>query len=298
MPRVVVRLREVGDDVRRRAAARDDVVDARLLRHVLAHHVHHVVHGLDRVERRPPALRRRRRVRRDAVEAELGVDDGEVRRRARVVAIAGMPRDHRVDVLEQPVANHVDLAGAALLRRRAEIAQRPRMSGREPFLDGDRRRQRSGAEQVVPAPVAWRVVLDRVTVRGLRFLRQAGQRVELADDADHRLAGTERRDERGGHAGDAGGHLEAGGLQLLLQQRAALRLLKADFGEAPDLLRDAGVFVAPRVDGAQHRRAIVGGRRLRGHGGNGSVVSGSSGTNRQQQHQSNDGFSTHRGHSS
>ena len=89
------------------------------------------------------------------------------------------------------------------------------------------------------AAVAGRALLDRVMVRGLRFLRQPGQRVELADDADHRLAGAERRDERGGHAGDAGRDLEAGGLQLLLQQRAALLLLVADLGEAPDLLGDA-----------------------------------------------------------
>ena len=72
------------------------------------------------------------------------------------------------------------------------------------------------------AAVARRVLLDRMVIRGLRLLRQPGQRVELADDGDHRLAGSERRDERGGNAGDAGRHLETGGLELLLQQRAAL----------------------------------------------------------------------------
>ena len=44
--------------------------------------------------------------------------------------------------------------------------------------------------------VSGRVVLDRMMVRRLRLLRQPRQRVELADDRDHRLAGSERRDER------------------------------------------------------------------------------------------------------
>ena len=79
-----------------------------------------------------------------------------------------------------------------------------------------------------------------------RLLRQAGQRVELAEDADDGLAGAERRDERRGDAGDARAHLNPGRPQLLLQQRAALLFLIADLGEAPDLLRHVGVSrVAP-----------------------------------------------------
>ena len=242
-------------------------------------------------------MRRRRGVRGDAVKAELGVDHRQVRRRAGVVAIAWMPPDDGVNVPEQAVADHVDLAGAAFLRRRAEVAQRAGMSGREPILHRDRGRERSGAEQVVAAAVARRAVLDGVMIRGLRFLRQPGQRVELADDPDHGLAGAEGRDKRGGNAGDASGHLKAGGLELLLQQRAALRLLVADLGEAPDLLRDAGVLLTLRVDTPKHRLAVGGGRRLRGQGRDTPVVSGFSQTHEQQQ-QRNTGFSGHRGHSS
>ena len=112
--------------------------------------------------------------------------------------------------LEQAGADHVDLARAAFFGRRAVVAQRAGVSRRgQPLLHGDRRRERAGAEQVVAAAVPGRVLLDRVARRGLRFLRQAGQRVELADDADHRLAGAERRDERRRDVGDARRHLEA-----------------------------------------------------------------------------------------
>ena len=190
--------------------------------------------------------------------------------RARLVAVAGMPRHDRVDVLEEPGADHVDLARSAFFGRRAVVAQRAGMPGRrQPVLHGDRRRERAGAEQVVSAAVAGRAFFDGVARRRLRFLRQPGQRVELADDADDRLAGSERRDERGRDVGDAGLHLKAGGAELLLQQRAALLFLVADLGEAPDLLRDAGVGLAParRCAGASPRarrpRRLLGGERRR-----------------------------------
>ena len=60
--RGVVHLGARRHDVGRVAALRDDVVDARLLRDVLAHHVHHVVHRLHAVERRAPLLGGRRGV--------------------------------------------------------------------------------------------------------------------------------------------------------------------------------------------------------------------------------------------
>ena len=43
-------------------------------------------------------------------------------------------------------------------------------------------------------------------------------------------------------------HVEPGGAELLLQERAALLLLIADFREAPDLFGDGGVPLALRVD--------------------------------------------------
>ena len=54
----------------------------------------------------------------------------------------------------------------------------------------------------VPAAVPGHHFRPRLALGG-RILRQAGQRVELREDADHRPAGAVRRDERGRHAGDA-----------------------------------------------------------------------------------------------
>jgi hypothetical protein len=219
-----------------------------------------------------------------------------------------MPRHRDVDVLEEPLADHVDLAGTAFLRGCAVVAQRPGVARRgEPFLHRDRGREGAGAEQVVAAAVSGRAFLDGVMVRGLRFLRQSGQRVELADDPDHRLAGPERRDERRRNAGDAGRHLESGGLQLLLQQCAAFQLLEPDLREAPDLFRDARVFLALRVDAAKHRCALVGRRRLPGRSQvpvapgflvRRSARRGGRSRTKQQQRQCNGGFSTHQGDSS
>src|SRR5262249_53071160 len=141
--------------------------------------------------------------------------------------------------------------------------QRAAVPGRsEPFLYGDRGGERPGPEQIVAAAVPRGVFLDGVSCSGLRFLRQARQRIELADDADDRLAGAVGRDERRRDVGDAGLHLEAGVLELLLQQRAALRFLETDFGEAPDLLGDRRVRVAAALDPLENCRPFVGLRAL------------------------------------
>ena len=106
------------------------------------------------------------------------------------------------------------------------------------------------------ASVSGAVLLDRVMRSGLRFLRQPRQRVEFADDADDRFPGSERGDKCRGNVGDAGAHLEAGGFQLLLQERAALYFLIADFREAPDVFGDARIVVAPRIHSLRHRGLV------------------------------------------
>ena len=71
------------------------------------------------------------------------------------VAIAGMPRHHGVDVVEQTGAQHVDLARAAFFGGRAVEAQRAAaLVGGQPVLDGDRRGGRGGAEQVMAAAMS------------------------------------------------------------------------------------------------------------------------------------------------
>ena len=223
---------------------------------MLAHQVHHGVHGFHAVERRPAPVGRRRGMRRHAAEPELARHVGQAARRARCVAIARMHRHHRVHVVEEARAQHVDLARAALLRRRAvEADGAAALVGRQPVLHRDGRRRGGRAEQVMAAAVARALGDQRIAV-GHGGLRQARQRVELADDADHRLAAAPGGREGRGNLGHARRHREAGGLQLLLQQRAALRLLVAHFGERPDLHGHIAIGARLRVDGREHGIAI------------------------------------------
>jgi hypothetical protein len=100
---------------------------------------------------------------------------------------------------------------------------------------------------VVPAAVASAVFDHRLAFRG-GGLRQARQRVELADDPDDRISGAIARDEGGGDFSHTRLHVEAGGFQLLLQQRAAPGFLIPHLGEIPDLLRHVAIGAALRID--------------------------------------------------
>src|SRR5690606_13589230 len=106
--------------------------------------------------------------------------------------------------------------------------------------------------EVVAARMAGDRVL-RLAALGYRLLHDAGQRVELGEDADHRSAAAVLRDERGRHAGDARLDLETRRTELCLQQRAAFVLLKAHLGKLPDPLRDLGVVAVLRVDRRERR---------------------------------------------
>ncbi len=225
---------------------------------MLAHQVHHVVHRLDTVERRAAAIGRAGRVRRDAAEPDLGADVGQRAGLAHGIAIAGVPRHHRVDLVEQARTEHVDLAGAALLGGGAEELDRPRPPAGQPVLHRNRRRRRGRAEQVMAAAVARCVLDQRLALRGGR-LRQARQGIELADDADDRCAAAERGDERRGDVGHPGLHREPRGRELLLQEGAALRFLIAHFGQRPDPHGDVAVRVGARIDRRQH---VAGAGRL------------------------------------
>ena len=178
--------------------------------------------------------------------------------RTRLVGISGMPRHRDVDVIEEPGAYHVYLARPALFRGRPVVTQRPLLtSRRHPFLYRNCRSQRAGAEQVVTATVSRGIVRNRAPLRRLRFLGQSGQRVEFADDTDHRFPCTERRNEGSWDVGYASLHLEAGRTKLLLQQRATLRFLVPHLREAPDLPGDGGVTVTLRFDTLKHGGTVI-----------------------------------------
>lgn len=104
---------------------------------------------------------------------------------------------------------------------------------------------------------------DRVPL-GLPRLRQPGQRVELADDADHRRAAAPFGGERRRNLGHPDLHPEAGAPQLFLEQRAALLLLVAELGKRPDLQGDVSVAARVCIDRGEHGLRIE--TRLRLHG--------------------------------
>ena len=177
----------------------------------------------------------------NTAEAELRGLDGQRLVDAAEVHVRGMPVQHGVDVVEETRAHHVDLARSAFFRRRAVDADGSRRAAAlQPVRDRDAGRDRGGAEQVMAAGVTGVLARDRRTVcHGV--LVDAWQRVELGEQADHRLAAAGGRDEGRRDPGDAGLDLEPGLLQLLLQERGALRLLVADFRPVPDRFRDLGV---------------------------------------------------------
>ncbi len=257
MAHVVKHFREIGHDVRRRAAAGDDIVHARFLRHVLAHHVRHHVHRLDGIERGAAFLRRAGRMARDSVEAELA---GLVAVRtvlARVVAIRRVPVQRDVGVFEQARAHDVRLARAALFRRRAIEADRAFDPARgEPLLDRNRRADGARAEKIVAAGVRRVLSFDRRAF-GHRSLRQAGKRVEFREDRDDGFTRARRCNEARRHAGHSGFDAEAGVCEFLLQQRRACPFLIAEFGQLPDPERRLVTARCAGIDRLQQEIAIA-----------------------------------------
>ena len=228
MAHVVVDLGELRHDVGRSAAVGDDVVHAGVGGHVLAHQIGHVVHRFGAVERRTPAFRGRGGVGGCAVEAKApGLVAGAALRH-RGVVVAGVPVQHHVHVVEQAGAGHVHLAGTALFRRCSVDAHRARrIAGLQPVRNRDSRDRRCAAEQVVAAGMAGSALDQRLSIRQRR-LRQAGQRVELGEDADDRRASAAAGHEGRGQVGDASFHCEAVVLQVAAQERRAAGLQVAE----------------------------------------------------------------------
>ena len=246
---VVIDLRRLRHDVRRRPAIRDDVVDARVRGDVLAHEVHHEVHGLHPIKGGPALGRGRSRVGGLAVEAEPGRLVGRAARSRRVIAIRRMPMQHDIDVIEQSGARHVYLAGTALFRRCAvnpHFARPP--DSRQPIRQGCARGDGRAAEQVMATGMAgavggaWRPL-------GAGRLGEARQGVELGQDADDWRARSPRRRERRGHVRHAALHGEAPPREEIRQAPGAPLLLIAELRELPNVLGhgDGAFLVVPHT---------------------------------------------------
>ena len=95
------------------------------------------------------------------------------------------------------------------------------LRGLEGLPDGHGRQRRAAPQQVVAAAMAVTAGDPRL-LRRFCLLRQPRQRVELAHDADHRLAAAPLGDERRRHVGHALPDPEARLPQLLHEQAALL----------------------------------------------------------------------------
>ena len=113
---------------------------------------------------------------------------------------------------------------------------------------------------------------------GRACLREPGQRIEFAEDPDHRRAAAPLGDERGGHVGDADLHPEPGLGQVPLQQRAALRFLESQFGPVPDLEGHLRIRIAARVEALEDGGRHVVCRTHRGERQDGERECGGNGT--------------------
>ncbi len=205
-------------------------------------------------------------------EAEADVDQrhaGSVRRQR---AVPGVPGEDDVVVLEVAGAQHVDLADGRFLGRRAVEPHRAAEAAvGEQLLDGERGARRAHAEGRVATGVARRRVGARARHRARR-LGNAGQRVELREDADHRPAAAVARHEGRRHAGHARLDAEALGGEQRLEFRRRARLAEAGLGQGPDPAVGGAEVVGAPVEvalgaGLQARGGIRGvGRRRPGHG--------------------------------
>jgi hypothetical protein len=103
-----------------------------------------------------------------------------------------MPGDRDVHIVKRAGANHEPLGRAALLCRTSVVAHPAlHVIGGQPILHRRRRQQRAGAEQIMPARMSHAVPRQWSRLRHAGFLAEAGQRIILAENGDHRptLAG-------------------------------------------------------------------------------------------------------------
>jgi hypothetical protein len=182
------------------------------------------------------ALRRCGGVRRLPEKLDLGHREREPLADVDLVQVVRMPGQDHVRVLERAGAQHEGLARQDLLGRRAEDLNR----SREPSVDtapvgGDGRRDRRGAEQIVPAPVAGGCVRERGRLHLARPLGEAGKRVVLRQDCDDRGTRARAGDERRRHSPNAPFHLEAFAGQSAREERSRAMLSERRLCQIPDL---------------------------------------------------------------
>ena len=240
-------------DVRRHAArVRDGVVDAAVVGHVLAQKLYADVHKLHGVERAAPVVRVSGGVRGNAVEFIEHLNARVVRAGGYLVRVGRVPGERGVEPVPEPFTRHIRLGCAALLAGAAEENDGTGLSARgEIFLYRRSRGERTGAEQVVPAAVAVPAGGDALRFGNAALLRKTGERVKLAENADHRMTGAVGAGKRRFNAAKVLLHREAQLFQRVRIERRGFEFLERKLRLVPDRVGDRGVNICMRVDRVQ-----------------------------------------------
>ena len=240
-------------DVRRHAArVRDGIVDAAVVGHVLAQKLHADVHKLHSVERAAPVVRVSGGVRGNAVEFVEHLNAGVVRAGGYLVRVGRVPGERGVEPVPEPFTRHIRLGRAALLAGAAEEKDGTGLSARgEIFLYRRSRGERTGTEQIVAAAVAVPAGGDALRFGNAALLRKTGERVKLAEDADHRMAGAVGAGKRRFNAAEVLLHREAQLFQRVRIERCGFEFLERKLRLVPDRVGDRGVNICMRVDRVQ-----------------------------------------------
>ena len=204
---------------------------------MLAQELHADVHQLHRIQGRTAQMRRARGVRGHAVEVKLLLDAGHAGAAGDLVYIGRMPGDGRVQVLPHMIARQKRLARAALLAGTAKKDDRALLLRvlLQIRLDREGRRQRARTQQVMPAAMAAAARNQRGVMRAGCLLRQAGQRVKLAQNANYRMAMAPAAAEGRLDAAHVGGDGKAVFSKHLFIQGGGLKFLQRQLGIFPYL---------------------------------------------------------------
>ncbi len=120
-----------------------------------------------------------------------------------------------IQIVKNAVSSHKGFAGQHFFRRAAIVTDGAFAAGIvQPAADGDCRGQTACAQQVMTAAVPRSAGYHRFR-GGLHLLRERGQRVVLAQDANHRFSCTPFSHESGIDAADIPLHPEAGFFQII-----------------------------------------------------------------------------------
>ncbi len=223
----------------RAACVGHGIVDACRRRHVLAHIVDADIHQFHGIKGTAAEMRRGRSVRGAAAKVEIDLVAGERYRIVHSSKGSRVPANGDVDIIEDAGADHEALGGAALFGRAAIVADTALDAiCFEEVLDGGSRKHGTGAEHIVAAAMAIAVRERLAFFSQSSDLAEAGKRVELAEDGNHRPIFASFAHDGCRQAGDAALDAKTFGFELprMLFGRAIFLIVR--FRHIPDAVAE------------------------------------------------------------